>query len=146
MGQRLAVMRDMLDKVMPGDAACAGDVRQAEIAAGKAARALGGEQALALLDAGLGSLRGRRFALVYHEDQVDGDVLEAALNAATDTLDKSGKAGGQGSERRRWLKANGVWANAPDGDGFVLYDPRAQAPVLDNKGEWFRVRLEDCRA
>jgi hypothetical protein len=31
----------------------------------------------------------------------------------------------------------------PDGDGFVLLDPRSQSPVVNDKGQYFRVRYKD---
>jgi hypothetical protein len=49
-------------------------------------------------------------------------------------------------DRLDYLQRRGVWVNAPDGDGFVLFDPRSQAPIINDKGEFFRVRAKDAAA
>lgn len=47
---------------------------------------------------------------------------------------------------RDHMVRNGVWQDAPDGNGFVLIDPVAQAPFRNNKGEYLRQTVEDIKA
>jgi hypothetical protein len=145
----LLAMRDMLLKVMPGNSDAAGKVRAAEDAAGRLLQMYGGnkKQTLNALDKGLGKLDGDRFALLYFTAQVNGSALEEALGtAAWRRLKDFGEAlPGYAQdmpveERADFLRRKGIWANAPDGDGWVLFDARAQAPIINERGEYFRVR------
>lgn len=55
-------------------------------------------------------------------------------------------AGLLGQEKDAWLqfiRANGVWVNAPDWDGYVLYDPHSGQPVADGAGSVFRLNDEE---
>ena len=44
------------------------------------------------------------------------------------------------------LKQGGIWANAPDENGYVLIDPATKHPLQDRNGHWFRVTKEDVAA
>ena len=44
------------------------------------------------------------------------------------------------------LKKDGIWANAPDENGYVLIDPATKHPLQDRNGHWFRVTKEDVAA
>lgn len=44
------------------------------------------------------------------------------------------------------LKQDGIWANAPDENGYVLIDPATKHPLQDHNGHWFRVTKEDVAA
>ena len=44
------------------------------------------------------------------------------------------------------LKQDGIWANAPDENGYVLIDPATKHPLQDRNGHWFRVTKEDVAA
>jgi hypothetical protein len=145
----LLAMRDMLLKVMPGNSDAAGKVRAAQDAAGRLLQLYGGnkEQTINALDKGLGRLEGDRFALLYSTAQVNRAALEDALgNAAWRRLKDFGEAlPGYAQDmpaeaRADYLRRRGIWANAPDGDGWVLFDARSQAPIINARGEYFRVR------
>jgi hypothetical protein len=145
----MQAMYDMAERVMPGNSAFAGTIKAAEDTAGRLLKMQGGnvERTVSLLDAGLGRLDGDRYALVYVKGNTDGDMLEDALGHAADLLLKDfrealpGYAQGvPAGERAAYLQRKGIWANAPDGDGWVLFDPRAQAPIINERGEFFRVR------
>jgi hypothetical protein len=149
--QTLRAMRDMAARVMPGNASFAGKLRAAEDAAGRLLRMNGGniETTISQLDAGLGRLEGKH-ALIFEKAAVDGDTLEKGLEGALKNLKDFGEvlpgyAEGD-ANRLDYLQRRGVWVNAPDGDGFVLFDPRSQAPIINGKGEFFRVRAKDAAA
>jgi hypothetical protein len=150
--KRLAAQRDMMARVMPGNPAFVGAVKRGEDAAERLLRVMNGnkEAVLDFLDNGVDRLDGANFSLVYEKSAVDGGTLEDALLAAGRDLanfDEAlpGYAGGQKkAERVKWLQRNGIWCNAPDADGFVLFDPRMQAPIVNGNGEFYRVRAKDA--
>jgi hypothetical protein len=152
---RLSVMQDMLERVMPGNSSLAGRLRAAQDGAERLLRLRGGDAraAVAALDAGVGALQGPNHALIFNTALTDEDTLETALAHVTrERLEGFGElrpAYAQGespAERAAWLRRRGVWANAPDGDGFALFDPRSQAPIRDGKGNLFRLRESEAAA
>jgi hypothetical protein len=147
--KRLAAMRDAMARVMPGNTDFAATIRQSEDAAARMLRLNNGNvnDAVKLLDAGIDSLSGRDAALIFETAAHSRSGLQRALRrkardelAAFDEV-LPGYAEDQGIEERLvWLQNNGIWSNAPDGDGFVLFDPQMQAPIMDSQGQFFRFR------
>jgi hypothetical protein len=151
--ERLAAMRDLGQKVMPGNTEYFAGLARAQ---GEVERLLrlnnnNKEEVIRILDAGVGRLRGNGFALLYEKSLISGGRLETALQRAkSDKLDAFDEAlpgyalDKPPKERKRWLARNGIWGNAPDGEGFVLYDPQSQAPILDKHGQYLRVNYRDA--
>ena len=108
------------------------------------------EQVKKLLDGRMEALTGDNFALIYDSRTFrKGGILEGALRERMekpleDFLEGM-PAGGKFERQDKLydLRRRGVWANAPDGRGYVLFDPVAQAPVTDRKGRLFRVTDAD---
>lgn len=143
---------DIARRVMPGNAALQSSVRQLQNTAKNLYRMNGGdiEKTRMQLDGSLDTLTGDQYALVYNKDTVAGGVLEDALaNALGRPLEGflGLRAFASEKEKERYLtvmRRKAVWVNAADGDGFMLIDPAAQAPVTDEKGNVFRVREKDA--
>ena len=105
-----------------------------------------------MLDGQLRSLAdGKNFALMYDPAEIPGNAdLEGALRAAqsADKVDAlaAGRRWTDDFERQNWVEhitRSGVWVNAPDADGWMLFDPIAQAPAMDGAGNVIRVRPKD---
>lgn len=151
---RLSAQRDIMARVMPGNSSFVGAVKKSEEAVERLLRVTNGnkEAVIGLLDSGVDKLEGTNFALVYEKNEVDGGTLEDALFAAARDVGTFGEAvpgyaeGQKKAERAKWLERNGIWVNAPDADGFVLCDPRSQSPIVNGRGEYFRVRAKDAAA
>lgn len=152
--KRLSAMRDMMTRVMPGNSAVAGAVRASEDAAGRMLRMNGGnaDAAIAMLDSGIGSITSGQYSLMFEKDAIDEDSLEDglayALKNELQKFDESlpGYSAAQKKEERiKQLQRKGIWGNAPDGEGFVLYDPQGQAPIVDKNGRYFRVMPKDAK-
>jgi hypothetical protein len=114
-----------------------------------------------LIDGRLASLHHDNFALVYDGKAIDGRYLEKGLRKhmgkkLADFLE-AGQEPALSIEERFTrqdrladLRQRGVWANAPDGNGYALFDPTIQGPLRDGKGRIFLATdkdlLEDASA
>jgi hypothetical protein len=110
------------------------------------------ERAAADMDGGLRSVVGRNFALLYTPAVwISAGYLqrrltmagESALPAIARTLPTLASE----HEREMWtrhLRENGIWLNAPDWRGYVLYERISGHPVQDGQGRLFRVRQGDA--
>lgn len=143
-------------EALPGDQRIAGMLRDFEHTfTGLAGMPGGGAQrAAAMLDGRLQGLADGEFALVYDPSVFDGDrrlenaLREAQQGAALEKLAKN-RDFASPEEREEWLfhvRQQGIWLNAPDRDGYVLYEPVSQMPVMDRDGKLFRLRDRDIQS
>jgi len=110
------------------------------------------EAARKILDGRMETLTGTNYALVYDTGAglSSGKIQEGLrafmgkkLENFLEDVPFRDKFARQ--DRLADLRRRGLWANAPDGRGYVLFDPVAQAPVLDGKGRIYRATDEDLR-
>ena len=108
------------------------------------------EKTRKILDGRMEGLTGKNFALLY--DPAAGlssgriqDGLTAHMGKGLENFLAGVKFSDDFERRDRIanLRRGGVWVNAPDGRGYALFDPVAQAPVLDGKGNFYRVTWEE---
>jgi hypothetical protein len=142
-----------LASLWPSNAALQETARKLEDTLGKLVLTTGAaEDATATLDGRVRALTDGNFALVYDPGAfADAGDLEAGLR---DALMPGGaleefltgltfETPHDRADRLAHLRRVGRWINAPDGDGWVLFDPVAQAPLMDGKGAVLRLRDKD---
>jgi len=143
-----------LAREMPGIASIQLIRSGLEKTAAKLLRMNGGdvEAARKILDGRMETLTGANYALVYDTGAglSSGKIQEGLrafmgkkLENFLEDVPFRDKFARQ--DRLADLRRRGLWANAPDGRGYVLFDPVAQAPVLDGKGRIYRATDEDLR-
>ena len=139
---------------MPGNAALQSMVRNYEDTLGKLVRMNGGdtEAAKKVLDGSFRAMTDGNHALVFNPKDIDPGKLETALSDALTGKRLEAMADNRTFEsvhaKKAWLadmRRTAIWMNAPDADGFVLFDPVAQAPVMDKSGNVLRVRDVDVK-
>lgn len=134
-------------KAMPGNASIQNGLRQMEKTLGNLVRMNGGdaEAAARALDGTFQPLVDGRFSLVFDPGKASGRDMERGLEAALGPRleeflrDRRYRDDFDRADHLAFLRRDAVWVNAPDGEGFVLVDPVAQAPVADARGNMFRL-------
>lgn len=139
--------------VLSNNADLQGMVRNYQDTLGKLVRMENGDSAKArkTLDGNFLALTDKNYALVYdpglYAEPADLEVgLAGALNGKALEALADNRNFASEYEKRDWLamtRRTGVWLNAPDGDGYVLFDPVAKAPVMDKDRNILKLRDAD---
>ncbi len=80
---------------------------------------------------------------IFLPGKVSEDNVDDAIRIFGDAAIKKGAAadayGLKAEDVFKKMKSNGIWVNAPDGDGVVLVDKIAQAPFKNADGSFIRI-------